>query len=375
MPDAPKQEAQQGQHRDLGGEGFGGRNADLRPGMHVHPAVAFTGDGAGDIITNAQRPVAFALAFAHGSECIRRFAALADGKNDGVFVHRHVAVAKFTGKFDLGGKVCQAFQDVFADHRGVARGAATGEDDALDIAQFRGRHVEAAELGGGFLHGKAPAHGVAQGIGLLKNFFEHVMGVISLAHIILGEFDLADLETGSAAIQAGDFKIVAIERNDVVVPQVNSFPRVPNDGAYVAGEKIFAFADAQDQRAAAPRADDHVSNIFVYDGDAISAGDFLERVPDGFHQPLAGGAAARGIEVFTDKVGQDLRIRLGFEMVPLGGELFLKRLVILDHAVVDQDKLAAFVKMRMRVLVGNPAVSGPAGMRDTDRTANRFPRD
>ena len=44
----------------------------------------------------------------------------------------------------------ELLDQVFADHRGVQRGAAAGQDDAADIAQLRRRHVRAAELGGAF---------------------------------------------------------------------------------------------------------------------------------------------------------------------------------------------------------------------------------
>ena len=38
--------------------------------------------------------------------------------------------------------------------------------------------------------------------------------------------------------------------------------------------------------------------------------------------------------------------------------------VVLDHSVVDERELAALVEVRMRVVIGDAAMGGPAGMGD-----------
>ena len=46
--------------------------------------------------------------------------------------------------------------------------------------------------------------------------------------------------------------------------------------------------------------------------------------------------------------------------------MIFERLVILDHAVVDEREFAARVEMRMGVLVGRLSVRGPAGVADAE---------
>ena len=61
--------------------------------------------------------------------------------------------------------------------------------------------------------------------------------------------------------QRADLEFVALDRDEVEVVQVNRVAGVGDDRAHVAGEKIFVLADSEDERAAAPRADDEIGNI------------------------------------------------------------------------------------------------------------------
>ena len=117
MADAAEEQAEQGEDRELGGEGFCGSNADLGAGVHVDAAVALAGDCARDIVANAERAVALALALAERGEGVGGLAALADDEHQRVAIERDVAVAKFTGELAFHGNVREGFDEVFADER------------------------------------------------------------------------------------------------------------------------------------------------------------------------------------------------------------------------------------------------------------------
>ena len=150
---------------------------------------------------------------------------------------------------------------VFADHAGVQRGAAAGQNDAADVAQLRRGHVQAAQLGGAFFDAEPAAHRIADRAGLLKDFLEHVVRVIALLDVLGGELDFADRVVAALAGERADLEFVALDRDEIEVVQVNRVARVGDDRAHIAGEKIFVLADAEDERAAAPRADDEIGNI------------------------------------------------------------------------------------------------------------------
>ena len=59
-------------------------------------------------------------------------------------------------------------------------------------------------------------------------------------------------------------------------------------------------------------------------------------------------------------------------MSPSADQLIFQRLVIFDHAVVDERQFAAGVEMRVRVFVGDFAVGGPACVTDAKRAEDRF---
>ena len=81
------------------------------------------------------------------------------------------------------GHVGEFFDQVFADQGRVPTRAGGGDDDAFDGAQFGGRHVQAAETGGGAFEINAAAQGVFHGARLLENFLEHEVGDIRRARL------------------------------------------------------------------------------------------------------------------------------------------------------------------------------------------------
>ncbi len=159
----------------------------------------------------------------------------------------------------------------------MQRRAAAGQDDAADIAQLRGRHVEAAELGGAFFRAETAAHGIAHRARLLKDFLEHVMRVIALLDVFVAELDFADLVSPAFAGDRADLEFVALDRDDIEVVQINRVARVGDDRADVAGEEILVLANSEHERTAAARADDEIRNVLMDERDAISADDLLQR--------------------------------------------------------------------------------------------------
>ena len=199
--------------------------------------------------------------------------------------HRRIAMAELARELDLDRQAGELLDDVFADPARVQRSAAPGEHDAVDRAQFRRRHVEAAELGGAFLVAEAAAHRVAHRSRLLKDLLEHVMRVVALLDVFVGELDLADLVMAAFAGERADLEFLPLDRDDIEVVQVNRVARVGDDRADVAGEEVFLFADAEHERAAASRADDEIRDVLVHERDAVGADDLLQRGTDGDDEP------------------------------------------------------------------------------------------
>src|SRR4029077_14366467 len=176
---------------NLRGEGFRGRNADLRTGVHVNAAVALACNCAGDVIANAQRAKAFAPAFTERTERVGSLAALADCENQRLRRHRGITVAKFAREFDFSGNIRESLDQIFAYPSGMQSCATTGENNAPYVTQLRWRHVQATQFRRAFFQTEATPHRIAHRIRLLKDFFEHVVGVNALFDIFGRKFDFA----------------------------------------------------------------------------------------------------------------------------------------------------------------------------------------
>ena len=152
-----------------------------------------------------------------------------------------IAVTEFVRELDLDRNLRQFFNQILTDERRVPARAAGGNDDAVNRAQFGGRHIQAAELGGGAFVVHAAAQGVFHRARLLENFLEHEVRVFSAHCVFLAEFQVADLDIRRVRAEIQNIEALRRDGGHVVVIEINHFFRVCGDkGIGVAGQEIFA---------------------------------------------------------------------------------------------------------------------------------------
>ena len=205
---SPEEQPEKRENDKLRRERFCGRHAYLRSGVHVNSAVAFARDRAGDVVANSKGAKAFAPAFTQCTERVGSFAALADGEHQRLRSHRRITMAELARVIDFGGDVRQLLDQVFADSAGMQRRAATGENDASYIAQFSRCHVQATEFCCAFLSVETAAHRITHRVWLLKDFLEHVVGIITLLNVLGCELDFADGMLGDVSGKRTDLELV-----------------------------------------------------------------------------------------------------------------------------------------------------------------------
>src|SRR5882724_12589652 len=213
----PEKQSEKGEDSELLRKRLGSRYANLRPSVHVNAAVAFTRDGACDVVANSKGTKTFAPAFTQRAERVRGFAALTDGEDQRLRRHRRVAMAKLARVIHFGWDARHSLNQIFADSCGMQCSAASGENDSPDIAQLRRPHVQSAELCRGFFRVETPAHRVANRVRLLKDFLEHVMGIIPFADIFGCEIDFADRMLCDVTGKRTNLEFIGSDRDDIEV--------------------------------------------------------------------------------------------------------------------------------------------------------------
>ena len=144
--------------------------------MHVNAAIAFARDRAGDVVANAERAIAFALAFAQRAQRISGLAALADGEDQRVAASSACCDGETRWRIPLPSECWRAVRsDIRRPCAACSAVPQPVRTTRPTSRNSRRRHVQSAELGGAFFGAEPAAHGVAHRIRLLKDFLEHVM--------------------------------------------------------------------------------------------------------------------------------------------------------------------------------------------------------
>ena len=151
-----------------------------------------------------------------------------------------------------------------------------------------------------------------------------------------------------------------------------------DDGAGVAGQKVFTFANPDNQRRSTSRADHDVRAVRADDGDPVGADDFFERPHDGLRQRwnavlfLARLGRLDPRVILADQMGEDFGVGFRAKLVSRLSKPFLDPVEVFNHTIVNHGDPAGPVKVRMGVFVRRRAVRGPAGVADAELTGRRL---
>ena len=155
----------------------------------------------------------------------------------------------------------------------------------------------------------------------------------------------------------GHFAIV--EEHDVA--------RVAQDRRHVRGDKVFAVADADDDRRAVADGDELFRIVGREQHEREKPAHALHRAQHRVFEAVV-------LPFLLDEMRDDFGVGFRGEGVALGDELALDLEIVFDDAVVDDDDAARAVAMRMRVLFSRSAVCGPSRMAEAIQAGERvFP--
>ena len=95
------------------------------------------------------------------------------------------------------------------------------------------------------------------------------MWVFPLVHRRGVELDPADLKASSAARNCGNLKSLGLNRDDLVVVQIDHIASMGHDRADITGQEMLVLANPQHERASSPRSNDDAWDIRMHDRDAV----------------------------------------------------------------------------------------------------------
>src|SRR5205823_11530399 len=208
---------------------------------------------------------------------------------------------------DFGRDVRHSLNQVFADSAGMQGRAAAGENDASYIAQFRRCHVQATEFCCAFLSVETAAHRITHRVWLLKDFLEHVVGIITLLNVLGCELDFADGMLGAVSGKRSDLELLRPRCHHIEVVQVNSVAGVSDNCAHIAGQKIFAVANPEHEGTSTASADHEIWHISMDQRDTVCADHLSKRRTNsvkkaGLFSGSVYGAGARVVVDFPNQM-------------------------------------------------------------------------
>ena len=141
------------------------------------------------------------------------------------------------------------------------------------------------------------------------------MRIIAFLNVLRGELDFANLVIARLARQRADLELVAFDCHHVEVVQVNRVARIGDDRAHIAGQKIFVFANSENERAAASRANDEIGDVSVNNRDAVGADDLFQGRAHGIDQTRLGIFPVQLLVNAPDEVSKHLGVGLRVEIM------------------------------------------------------------
>mmetsp|Transcript_36236 Transcript_36236/g.95523 ORF Transcript_36236/g.95523 Transcript_36236/m.95523 type:complete len:523 (-) Transcript_36236:461-2029(-) len=297
---------EEGEREHLSGEGLGRSDADLRASVEIDAAVRLARDGGADRVDDAEAEAAVLLRQVQRRQRVRRLAALRHRNEDVVRQEYGAAVAELRRVLDLDRDTSEGLDEVLADETGVPRRATRHDDDPPRRADPWQVLLDPCHLDHARVCEEAAAHAILKHLGLLHNLFEHEVLVRALLDLLERELEQLHLADQLHVIERLDLiAIPPVDANHLAVVEVRHLLCVLDDCRGVGRQDELVSANAEDERRAAPRADEQVRLVGTDHGQPKGALYGRERLPHGLlerHRPC--------LPDVVDEVGDELRIRV-----------------------------------------------------------------
>ena len=160
------------------------------------------------------------LRLAERAQRVGRLARLAQDEDERPVVERGVPIAELAGVLDLDRQVRQPLDQVFPHQGRVPARPAGDEDDPADPPELTGRQVQATEARRPVGPAEPPPAGVADGVGLLADLLEHVVGMVAQLGGVGRPVDPVDPGRDRPAFAMTDLEVARGQADDLAVLEI-----------------------------------------------------------------------------------------------------------------------------------------------------------
>ena len=133
-----------------------------------------------------------------------------------------------------------------------------------------------------------------------------------------------------------------------------------NDRRNIGSDEVFSFTKPNDQRIIFFSANYFLRFLRAHKHQRIRAFNNAQNLLDSFFKI--------SVIIRSHQMCYDFRICFRNKLVTFGDQIFLEHQIVFDNAVMDNNKITAGIRMRMRVTVGRTSMGSPAGMSYTHST-------
>ena len=249
----------------------------------------------------------------HRRNRVGGFARLANPQHHRARPDVGLAIAHFAGDLDFHHEVGQALEHIPGIQPRVVTRATRHNHQMLRLFQAVEHFIQAPEMRNALPANEPAAQGVGNRVGLLKNFFEHVMRKAVAFDRIGLPFNPFRLARDRLVGQRINDVLMRPNGHDVIVFQIHHLVREAQERGDIACQEHFVLPDAEHHRRATPRRHQLMRMIRVHHHQPVRAGHLAQGALDRLAQ------IAR-VLVF-DQVGDHFRIGFRAEAVAPGTQL------------------------------------------------------
>ena len=242
--------------------------------------------------------------------------------------------------------------------------------------QLLRREIQAAELGRCSVKVQAAAHGVRNGLGLLEDFLQHVVGIAARVDVARFEFQRVDPRIDVSGVAMIDPHGIGRKHGQFMIGKVDNLVGIARQRRGITGDEVLAVANAQYDRTAQAGDDEHFRPIAEENRQTVGSLELGEGLFHGGDQWTisVGRHVFHGslpLQTTCDQVGDHLGIGRGMEPIALGNEATLERIEVFNHAIMDDGDFSGATQMGMRIDVTWGTMGSPARMSDARSACRR----